>query len=139
MLEVELARLDAKQVAGSAGHEPRLVRSRRDEDLAQARDLVAQRVICRVEALFREELADQSLARDDTVRAQQEQPEQRALLRSPNRDRSAVHPNRERTEDPELEAARCHRAQPECPPPATSIPGVVTPLGQLWDITAGRF
>src|SRR5207247_2346697 len=73
---------------------------------------------------------------------QQEQREQRALLRSPDRERSAVHPNRERTEDPKLEAARCHCAQPRVSSTydldTRGRDAGGTALGQLWDTTAGR-
>ena len=41
MLEVELARFHAKQIAGSARDQSGLIRGRRGEHLAQARDLVS--------------------------------------------------------------------------------------------------
>ena len=85
--------------------------ARRAQHLAQPRDVVAQRVVGRVDALLGEELADQPLARDDTVRAQQQQRQQRALLRPADGDRRAVDGHRERAQDPELEAARCHAAR----------------------------
>ena len=69
MLEVELTRTDAKEVAGSPGDEARLVGSSRGEYFAEARNLVAQRVVGRIQTLLREELADQPLARDDAIRA----------------------------------------------------------------------
>ena len=109
-LEVELAGLDAQQVAGRAGDQARLVAGRRTERLPQPRNLVTERVVGRVGALPGEELADQSLPRDDAVGIEQEERQQRPLLRSSNRDRHPVHPHDERTEDPELEAARDHSA-----------------------------
>src|SRR5262249_46763031 len=139
MIEIELARLDPKEIAGSTGDEPRLIDRRRGERLTQPRDVVAQRVVSGIHTLLREQLLDQPRTRYDAVRAQQEQREQRALLRSPNRDQAPVHSNGERTEDPELEAARSHCAQSKCPPSVTSIPGVVTALGHVWGTRAGRF
>ncbi len=67
--------------------------------------MVAQGVIRRVEALIDEQLADQPLARDDAVRAEEEQREQGPLLRPADRDRRAVHPYDKGAEDPELQAA----------------------------------
>ena len=62
-LEVELSRLDPQQVAARAGGETRLVTGCRAEDLAEPRDVVPQRVVGGVDALIREQLADQPLAR----------------------------------------------------------------------------
>src|SRR5439155_413357 len=85
----------------------------------------------RLELRDERELAPERGLRVDPLldRGQQQQREQRALLRSSDRDRGVVHPNRERTEDSELEAARCHRAQPDSPPPVRSIPG----SRRVWD------
>ena len=128
VLEVELARLDAQQVTGRPRGEARLVVRRRGEHLAQPRDVVAQRVVGGVDALLREQLGDQPVARDDAVRAQQQQREQRALLRPAERKRRAVYPNRERAEDPELEAARSP-SRSESPSIACRFQG----LGTAWD------
>ena len=71
-LQVELARLDAQQVAGGPRNQARLVAGDRVEHLAQPRDVVAKRVVCGVDALLREELADQAVAGDGAIRAEQE-------------------------------------------------------------------
>ena len=107
-LEVELARLDSQQVAGWPRGETRLVAGCRAEQLAEPRDVVPQRVIGRVDALLGEELAGSAGRARRRGCAQQEQGEQRALLRAPGGDGDAVHPNRERAQDPELETSRCH-------------------------------
>ena len=110
-LEVELARIDTKEVARSARDEPRLVSRGGRQRLAQAQHVIAERVVGGVHALLGEQLADQTLARDDAIRAQKQQGEQRPLFRPADRDRSPVHPHRERTEDPKLETVRCHGAR----------------------------
>ena len=110
-LEVELSRLDPQQVAAPAGGETRLVTGCRAEDPAEPRDVVSQRVIGGVDALILEQLADQPLARDDAVRTEQEQGEERALLRASRGDGDAVHTHRERAQDPELQPTCCHRAR----------------------------
>ena len=133
VLQIELARLDAEEIAAAAGGETRLVRRRRAQHLPEPRDVVAQGVVGRVEALLGEELVDQPLARDDPVRAQQEQRQQRALLRPAGRDRHAVHPHRERAEDPELQAARCHLAPSSLKGRGVRAKGPGRVLGQLWD------
>ena len=69
--EVELAGLDTEQIAGRTRDEPRLAGGSRRQDLSQARDLIAERVVGGGQALLREELLDQPLARDDPVRAQE--------------------------------------------------------------------
>ena len=61
-----------------------------------------------VDALLDEQLADQPLTGDHAVRAQEEQREQRPLLRPADRHRPAIDANHERSQDPELEATR-HR------------------------------
>ena len=108
-LEVELTTLDAQQVSGRACNETRLVAGRHAEHLPQPRDLVAQGVVGRVLRQLGEELADQTLARDDTIGAQEEQRQQCPLLRPPDRHEGSVHSNRKRTQDPELQAPRGHQ------------------------------
>ena len=134
VLQVELARLDAKEVARRARDEPRLVAGRRGEHLAQARHLVSQRVVGRVHALLGEELADQPVSRDHAVRTQQEQREQRSLLRASDRHGGSVHPNDEWTQDPELQAATASRVADFSSAGADA--SARARLGQLWDATA---
>ena len=61
-LEVELARLDSKQVARRPRDETRLVDDGGAEHLAKARDVVAQRVVGRVDALIGKLLSDEPVA-----------------------------------------------------------------------------
>lgn len=97
--------------------------------------MVAERVVGRIDALFREQLGDQPLARDDAVRAQEKERKEGALLWPADRDVDAVDTHRERAEDPEVEARR-HPVK--CPPVSPPIPGGDTCLGQAWDIPARR-
>ena len=73
--------------------------------------MVAQRVISRIDTLLDKQLTDQPLPGNGTVGAQQQQREKRTLLRPSDRDRGALHRDRERTKDSELEAAVCHRVR----------------------------
>ena len=82
--------------------------------------MVPQRMVGGVHALLREELGDEAVARDDAVRAQQQQREERPLLRPPGRDLRVVDPNAERSQDPELET-HSHRAF-ESPPRRSLFP-----------------
>ena len=107
LLEVELARLDAQQVARRPGGDARRVVVQR---LAEPRDVVAEGVVGRVHALVGEELRDQSLTGDNAVRTQKQQGEEGPLLRASDRYRRAVHLDDERPENPELEARVGHRA-----------------------------
>ena len=112
VLEIELSGLDAQEVAGCARDEPGLVRAGGAEHLPKPRDVVAQRVVGRVHALLREELADQAFPRDDTVRAEKQQREQRALLRPPSRDRVSADPDCQRAENLELDLLICCHSPP---------------------------
>lgn len=107
-LQVELPRLDPEQVAGRPRDQTGLVRRQRAQELAKPRDVVVEGVLGRVQALVGEELADQPLTRDDAIRAEQEEREQPALLRSTGVDHLSVQANRERTKDAELETRRFH-------------------------------
>ena len=51
------------------------------------------------------ELIDEPIARDDLIGVQEQEGEQRALLRRPQRHRPALVPDLKRTEQPELELA----------------------------------
>ena len=130
VLEVELARLDAQQVAGRPRRQSWLVARRRDQHLAQAGHLVAQRVVGRAHALVGEELVDQPVARDHPIRVQQEEGQQRALLRPADGRNRSVHADDERTEDPELQARRCHRSSPRV---SSSLEPQFQPPGRGWD------
>ena len=115
VLEIELPGLDSQEVAGCARDKPGLIGARGGENLPEPRDVVAQRVVGRVHALLREELADHSLPRDDTIRAEEQQRQQRALLWPSSRDRASADPDRQRAENPELDLFIC------CHPPPGSL------------------
>jgi hypothetical protein len=70
--------------------------------------MVTQCVVGRVPTLLRKDLGDQPVAWDDAICAEQQQREQRTLLRAPECDRGSVHTDGKRAEDPELETARGH-------------------------------
>ncbi len=108
-LEVELPRLDPQEVAGSARHQSWRIHRNRPEHLPQPGNVVAERMVGRVDALADEQFLDQILAWDDAVRAQQKKRQERTLLWTADWDRHAVHANRERTQDPELKTRR-HRS-----------------------------
>jgi hypothetical protein len=65
-------------------------------------------MLSRVGALVGEELVDQSLPRDDAIRAQEEERQHPTLLRPAGVDGIPVHANQEWAEDAELEARRSH-------------------------------
>ncbi len=133
-LDIKLVRLDPQEISRRTCHEPWLLRPRR-QHLAQARNVVPQRMIGGVHALLREELGDEAIARDHAVRAQQQQREERPLLRPPGRDLRVVDPDAERSQDPELETPS-HRAF-KSPPRRTLFPLPETVLGQAWDTRVG--
>ena len=61
-LQIELTRLDAEQIARRPHRESRLVAAHGREHLAQAGDVITERVVGRVPILLREELGDQAIA-----------------------------------------------------------------------------
>ena len=65
--------------------------------------MIAERVVGGVHALLGEQLADQTLTRDDAIRTQKQQGEQRPLFRPTDRKLSPVNPHGERAEDPKVE------------------------------------
>jgi hypothetical protein len=97
--------------------------------------VVAQRMVGGVDALAREQFFDQIFARDHPVRAEQEQRQERTLLRAPDRDRDTsplVHASGPRISNSRRVAAIA--------PPRVSLlsdlraqPGK-SALGQLWDM-----
>ena len=124
-IEIELARFDAQEIAGSAGREPRLLDAVRGESLAQPPDLHSKNMVG-LGARLALQLRDQPIARDHTVGAEQQQREQSALLRTADAHGDAVEANIQRAEDQELQAAaghppslpyavgHCHRARRRC-------------------------
>ena len=87
MVEVELASLDAEQVARRLGFEPL---PRRAERLPQLRDAHLQRGRAGGGRLVGPELVEQPVTRDDLVRVQKQQREQRPLTRPAERQRPPV-------------------------------------------------
>ena len=103
--EVELTGVDADQVAG---------RPRDDrlgpERLAKLDDEVLQRVRRRARRLARPQCVDQPVGRDHAAGVEEQEGEQRPLLRRAERDSLAVGDRLQRAEDPELDhCARCNR------------------------------
>ena len=84
-----------------------------------------------VYALLREEFGDEPVARDNAVRAQEQQREERPLLRAPGRDLRFVDPDAERSQDPELQTSS-HRAS-KSRLQRSPFPLPETILGQAWD------
>jgi hypothetical protein len=117
-VQIELSGLDAEDVARRARYQSRLVPSW-IQRLAEARDLDAQCVVGRLASLLSHQLVDQPVARDDAVGAQEQDCEQRALLRPAQEKRFAVAANLERAEDAEVESsvhAAAVRIFPQHPP-----------------------
>ena len=98
-VEVELARVNTQQVAGCLGRD-----ALGAEQLPQLRDVPLQRLARSRCRLLLPERVDQSIARDDAVRLQQEQREQRALLLPTQVEREPVRSHLERAEKTELVA-----------------------------------
>ena len=96
--QIELIRLQADPVAGRA----RLDRLGA-ERLAELRDEVLERRRRGRRRLTGPERVDQAVGRDDAAGVEQEQGEQRALLRAAERDHLSVDRHLERAQDPELD------------------------------------
>jgi hypothetical protein len=94
---VELVRLDAQQVAGLARDESPLA-----ELFAQARDVDLNAFRRRARRLFRPKLVDQPRHRDDLVRVQEEDRQQRPLLPRPEVQRVPLLDHLQRAEEPEF-------------------------------------
>jgi hypothetical protein len=99
LAQVELPRTDLDPVAVGAGldHRPPAV-----QRLAEPRDVPLERVPRGRRRAIAPELVDQALARDHSVRVEQEDCQERALFRAADRDLAAVLDDLERAEDPEL-------------------------------------
>jgi hypothetical protein len=94
---VELVRLDAQQVARLARDESPLA-----ELLAQARDVDLDALGRRARRPLRPQVIDQPRSRDDLVRMQQQDREQRALLSRPEVQRAPVLDHLQRAKEPEF-------------------------------------
>ena len=98
-VEVELVRPGPEHVAGR----PRLEPFRRAaESLPELRDAHLQRGHARGRRAFRPELVEQPVARDDLVRVQEQEREQRPLARPAERQRPTAVGDLKRSKDPEL-------------------------------------
>jgi hypothetical protein len=98
--EIELVPIDAQDVAGRASGEHVAA-----ERLAQPPDLDLDDLRRGRRRTFPPEPVDQLVGRDDLVRMQQEQREQRALLRSAERNPTVLVDHLDRAENPILHAA----------------------------------
>src|SRR5205085_2539299 len=83
--KVELFRLRAEEIAGSASHDPVL-----SEQLAQTVDPNLERIHRPVGRPLSPQAVDRALSWDDLVRIQEQEGEQRPLLRTAERQRHAV-------------------------------------------------
>ena len=101
-VQVELAGLDVHEVAGRAREEDRVGAER----LAQPRHVDLERVARRRRRVLGPQLLDQAVAGDDPVGLQQQDRQQRALLRAAEREPAPVRADLERTEDAEVDATR---------------------------------
>ena len=101
-VQVQFAVLDAEQVSGRAGGQPRLGVTV-GERLAQPGDLHVQHVFGRTGRLIAEQFVDQLVAGHGAVGVAQQQREQSTLLRAADPHRSAVEPDLERPEDSKLQ------------------------------------
>jgi hypothetical protein len=101
--QVDRLGIRAEQIAGRPRHE-RLGR----EQLAQPRHVDLDDRDRRLRRLIPPQLVDQPLTRDNPVRVQEQQREQRALLRTSQRKQPIALVDLERSEDPEL------HLQPPC-------------------------
>src|SRR5581483_239289 len=96
---VELLRLELEDVAAGA----RADELRVAERLAQPRDLVVEAVVCVAGRPLRPELVEEAVARDDLVRMEEQDRQERALLRPSDGDDALAVPGLERAEKPELQ------------------------------------
>jgi hypothetical protein len=81
-VQVELAVRDVQQVAGCAGDEQRVAAAVRAERLAQPRDMDLEGVVRGRRRIVGPQLLDQAVAGDDAIGLQQEDRQQRPLLRT---------------------------------------------------------
>jgi len=101
-VEVELVGLQVEDVAGGTGLEPAVA-----ERLAQLRDRVLEDLRRRRRRPAVPELVDQPLARQQLVRVQQHEDQERLLLAPVQRDRPVLPDDLERAQD-----AKFHRRPP---------------------------
>jgi hypothetical protein len=114
-VQVQFTVLDAEQVPGRAGEQPRLGVTV-GERLAQPGDLNVQHRFGRTGQLIAEQFVDQLVAGDDAVGVAQQHCEQGTLLRPADPHRNAAGPDLERPEDPELQMTA------HVIPPVESVP-----------------
>jgi hypothetical protein len=100
-VEVERLRLDPQDVPGR----PRREHVRRERP-AQTRDVDAQRVAAPIARLVSPEVVDQAVGGDDLVGVQEQHRQKPARLGPAQWELTAVVPRLERSQDPELHAAR---------------------------------
>ena len=98
--EIDLGRVGLQHVPGLARDDPVLA-----ELAAQAGDVHMDALGDRGRWRLAPQVVDQALGRDDLARVQQEQREQRALLRSAEHQRASVLDHLERAKEPEIHAS----------------------------------
>jgi hypothetical protein len=96
-VEVELAGLDAKQIARTTCQEPPFA-----ERLAHARDGGVERMACARGRTFSPQAVDQAVTRDRFVRVEEKEGKQHALLRPTEGKLTAVLQHLDGAENPEL-------------------------------------
>ena len=101
--DVELARLDSGDVSGRTGHDHGLAAGL-SQSFAQLGDVDLHDLRGRRRRLVAPELVDQAVSRNDLVRAQQQDGEQRPLLRSSERQDTSTVSDLERAEKPEVQS-----------------------------------
>ena len=101
-VEIELPRADGQHVAGAASLDARAA-----ELLPQPVHVDLQRLGRSRRRVFSPEKVDRPLARDDLVRVQEQEYEEQALLRRPERNRASRDLRLDRPEQSELRAHQC--------------------------------
>ena len=93
-VEVELAGLDAQQVAGRPRLDPLAA-----EELAQVGDVDLQRLVDGRRRVLLPQRVDQPVSRDDAIGVEQQQGQQRALLEAAHLERPPIRVHLKRAED----------------------------------------
>jgi hypothetical protein len=126
--EVKLLRLDAQPVAGRAADQPRCLAAER---ASQPRDHRLHGLDRAIGGPLAPQVRDHAFARDRLPRVQQQHREQRPLPRARQRQRPALRPRLDRSQDPEIHGPsvppsdvrrnRCHRCANAAQPPGRMI------------------
>lgn len=115
-LQIQFAVLNAQQVPGRAGQQPRRTVPAA-EDLAQPGDLHPQHPLRRSRRLIAQQLIDQLVPGDHAVGVAQQQRQQRALPRPADVHQRSAEPDLQRPEDPEFQPSVHVTPHPSPPRP----------------------